>query len=152
MVEARGITEKVEEDAKEGMEHQKKKTQLTTIHKTPSQTRVPPSSSLQHNTLVSIILGDTPEKRDVPEEEVADLGYYYFSKVHQVVLGKTPKKHKVNGIGQEIVVSEEPKTVWKIPNQPKQRISNDTVTVLWHFGDANKTIVKNLSDEVNQLT
>lgn len=42
-----------------------------------------------------IILWDTSEKKNVPEEEVEDLGDYYFNKIHQEVLRKSTNKWKV---------------------------------------------------------
>ena len=39
-----------------------------------------------------VLLGDTIEKHSIEKEEVAYFGDYYYNKVCQVVVRKTPKK------------------------------------------------------------
>lgn len=126
---------KKEHQEKEATKHLK-----MDIKNTPTQSSGTTSSALYQISPTSIMLGTTPLKTNIPKE-VADLGDYYFSKVFQVVLRKTPKKRKVDEMGQEIVVIEEPEMVWQVSNQPKKNIAKDTAQVMWDFGDANRTTV-----------
>lgn len=60
---------------------------------------------------------------------------------------KNPKRRKLDELGKAVVVDEESKTVWQITNKPKHNISNETIKLLFTFGHANKTTIRNQSDE-----
>ena len=81
-----------------------------------------------------------------------ELGDYYFNQIFQVVVSKTPKKWKLDETSKEVIVVETPKMVWKISNQQTQNIGTDMATILFTFGDANRAIVRNLSNECDRLT
>jgi len=65
-----------------------------------------------------MIFGDTPKKHANLEDEVVDLGEYYFKKTHLGVMRSNPNGRKVDKVGQEITTSQsqDPKMVWKIEN------------------------------------
>lgn len=101
------------------------------------------------------MLRATPKKSNNPHDEVVDLGDYYFSRARSGVMMRTPRKRKDDETKQEVATydSHKLKIVWHIANQPRQKIANDTATsVLEYFRDANRLTVRNLSDEVDQLT
>ena len=89
------------------------------------------------------------EKGSLPEEEVEDLGDYYFSKVHQVVVRKNTNKRNLYQSGEDVIIAKASKSVWHFSNQPEKMIANETTKVLFSFGDDNKKTLRNMLDECN---
>ena len=125
----------------------KKDVKQVATSKTNNHTDKSTVTPLPLGFLVLILERNNPDKRSVPEEEVMDLGDYYFSKVQQVVIKITPRKRKVDESSKEIIFIEEPKAVWKITNFTKKKISHNTTDLLSTFGDANRTTIQNRMEE-----
>lgn len=67
---------------------------------------------------------------------------------------RTTREKKIDEIGQEVVTSEghEHTMVWEIENEQCQKVANGMAFVLAYFKDANRMMVKNMSEEVDHLT
>jgi hypothetical protein len=83
-----------------------KRRKLRTPKELIDQTPPPSKESTQLTAPVSLFLGNTPNKSGIVEEEVVDLGDYYFNKICKVVVKKTPKKKKLDYTGKEVKVVE----------------------------------------------